>query len=104
MAWCFLCLFSRYNSQGATTTAAQTFQVLCIWLQRAQAAELGSKEILKHSQEQQARLEEMKSELLSRPPSMGTLQAVLQGSVADDSEPSAQLLAQVLPMILTKPA
>ena len=78
--------------------------MLCIWLQRAQAAEAESKETLKHSQEQQARLEEMESELLSRPSSMGTRQAVLQGSVSDASETSVQLLAQVLPMTCIKPA
>ena len=74
--------------------------MLCIWLQRAQAAEAESKRILKHSKEQQARLEEMESQLLSRPPSMGTLQPALQGSVSGDSETSMQLLAQVLPDLL----
>lgn len=70
--------------------------MLCIGLQRAQTAEAESREVLKHSKEQQAKLEASESELLSRPPSTGMLQAVLQGSMSDDSETSRQLLAQVL--------
>lgn len=75
--------------------------VFCVWLQRAQAAEAETKQIAKLGQEQQARLEEMESELLSRPPIMGPFQAMLQGGVSDDSGTSVQLLAQVLSMACT---
>lgn len=74
--------------------------LFCLWLQRAQTAEAKTKEVLKHSQEQQAKLEELESELLSRPPLVGPFEAALQASVSDDSYTTRmQLLSQVLLMM-----
>ena len=67
------------------------------WLQRAQAAEAETKEILRHTQQQQAVLEQTRSERLSRQLFKGALDSVVPGSAPDDTDNSAQLLAQVLP-------
>lgn len=55
--------------------------------------------MLRHSQQQQATLKVMETEQLSRQPSKGALDVVLQGNMSNNKDSSMQLLAQVLPTI-----
>lgn len=74
---------------------------LRVWLQRAQAAEAETREILMHSQQQQAISDQMDTERLSRQLSKGAFEAVQQDSISGDTDSSMQLLAQVPPMTCT---
>ena len=64
-------------------------------VQRAQAAEAEAKKINVYSQQQQASLEQLQSELLSRPTIHEFRNSASQKCTTDDSDASRQLLSQV---------
>lgn len=66
-----------------------------VWVQRAQAAETEAKQIRAYSQQQQACLEELQSESLSRPIKQDANDSALQTGTTNDSDASRQLLSQV---------